>query len=143
MSPYSPAEERLLSLFDRLRHLALGQNPLENGSVTAPQLALLDWIAGSPGGGVQEVAGGLGLTPPTVSVSVRRLEEAGLVERQPDPQDGRAIRLFLTEQGRALQQQAHDFRLDKMRRLLARLAPDEQATLLGLLERAVQIENEA
>lgn len=132
-----PAEERLLASFDRLRRIALGQNPLEDHGVTGPQLTLLQWVAASPGCGIQEMADGLGLTAPTVSVSVRRLEEAGLLEREPDPADGRAVRLFLADHGRALQQQARAFRLHKMRRLLADLTPEEQEMLLALLERAI------
>jgi len=132
-----PAEERLLGLFDRLRQLMLGQHPLEDSGVTGPQLALLDWVAASSGCGIQEIADGLGLTAPTVSVGVRRLQEAELLERQPDPADGRAIRLFLTPQGQTLQQRARAFRLDKMRRLLAGLESEEQEVLLALLERAV------
>ena len=135
--PTSPAEERLLALFDRLRRIALGQNPLADHGVTGPQLTLLQWVAASPACGIQEIAGGLGLTAPTVSVGVRRLEEAGLLERQPHPADGRAVRLFLTDRGQALQQQARAFRLDKMRRLLAGLTPEEQEMLLALLGRAV------
>jgi DNA-binding MarR family transcriptional regulator len=131
------AEETLLILFDRLRRIALGHNPLEDRGVTGPQLTLLQSVATSPGCGIQEIADGLGLTAPTVSVAVRRLEEAGLLERQPDPADGRAVRLFLTDQGQAMQQRAQSFRLDKMRRLLAGLAAGEQEQLLSLLERAV------
>lgn len=136
-NPPPTAPERLLALFNRLRRIALGHNPLEGTGVTGSQLALLDRIAASPGCGIQEIADGLGLTAPTVSVGVRRLEEAGLLERQPDPADGRAVRLFLTDRGRALQQQARTFRLDKMRWLLAGLTLQEQEMLLALLERAI------
>ena len=131
------AEDHLLSLFERLRKLALDQHPLQDNGVTMPQLTLLDWVAASPGCGAQEIADGLGLTAPTVSVRVHRLEKEGLLERQPDPQDGRAIRLFLTAQGQTLCQRAHAFRRDKMQRLLKGLAPEEEMTLLTLLERAI------
>lgn len=141
--PSPSSEERLLVLFDRLRRTALGQNPLEDSGVTAPQLALLDRIASTPGSGIQEIARGLGLTAPTVSVGVRRLEEAGWLERRPNPVDGRAIGLFLTGQGAALQQRARAFRLDKMRQLLVSLAPQEREKLLSLLERAVTATEEA
>ena len=130
-------EDRLLSVFGRLRRLALDQNPLADSGVTGPQLALLDWIAASPGRGIQEIATGLGLTAPTVSVGVRRLEEAGLLERQPDPHDGRALRLSLSAQGQSLQGRAHAFRREKMRHVLAGLTTEETATLMALLERAM------
>lgn len=135
--PLQQAPERLLALFDRVRGIALGENPLGESGVTSPQLALLEWVAGTPGCRIQDLADGLGLTAPTVSVTVRRLEEAGLLHRQPDPADGRAVRLFLTDEGQAVQQQARGFRLGKMRRLLAGLTPEEQEMLLALLERAV------
>ena len=137
-----PAEDRLLGLFERLRKLTLDQHPLEDNGVTMPQIALLDWVAASPGCGIQEIATGLGLTAPTVSVGVRRLETAGLLERRSDPQDGRAIQLFLTAQGQALHQRAHAFRREKMRRLLRGLTSEDRATLLALLEQAISAAEE-
>lgn len=42
------------------------------------------------------------LKPPTVSVILKNMEAEGLVERRSDPQDLRATRVFLTEDGRRL-----------------------------------------
>jgi MarR family transcriptional repressor of mexAB-oprM operon len=133
------AEDRLLNLLNRLRMLGPGQPAFEDEDVpvTPSQLVLLDWVAESPGCGVQEMATGLGLTPPTVSVGVRRLEKAGLLERQPNPQDGRSIRLFLTSQGETLYRRAQDFRRGKVRQLLSGLTPQEQETLMELWGRAL------
>lgn len=108
-----------------------------------PQLALLDWIAGSPGSGIQEIADGLDLTAPTVSVSVRGMEAAGLLERRPDPQDGRAIQLFLTAQGQDLHEQTLSFRRETMQRLLAGLTAEEGSALLVLLEKSINAAEEA
>ncbi len=131
------AEDRLLNMFRCLLKMALGQNPLEDSGMTLPQLTLLDWIAASPGCSVSEIADGLDLTAPTVSVGVRRLEEVGLLERQPNPDDGRSIRLFLTVKGRALQERALAFRREKMQQLLGGLTSEETATLLALMEKAM------
>ena len=86
---------------------------------------------------MSEIADGLDLTAPTVSVGVRRLEEVGLLERQPNPDDGRSIRLFLTVKGRALEERALAFRREKMQQLLGGLTPEETATLLTLMEKAM------
>ena len=131
------AEDHLLNLFDRLRKLALDQHPLQDNGITMPQLALLDWIAASPGCSAQEIAVGLDLTAPTVSVRVHRLEKEGLLARQPDPLGGRAIQAFLTARGQALCQRARAFRRGKFQRLLEGLTPEEKMTLLTLLERAI------
>ena len=45
------------------------------------------------------------LSQPALSRLVDRLAERGLLERQPDPADGRGIRLALTGAGRAVQRQ--------------------------------------
>jgi DNA-binding MarR family transcriptional regulator len=45
------------------------------------------------------------LSQPALSRLVDRLAERGLVERQPDPADGRGVRLSLTAAGQVLQRQ--------------------------------------
>jgi len=50
-----------------------------------------------------ELAVRSGLTKQTLTTLVRRIEAQGYVERRPDPQDGRATRLFLTHKARALE----------------------------------------
>ena len=140
---YAQPEDRLLHLFERLRQLRFGRNPLQGSGVTMPQLTLLDWVTQSPGCGLQELADGLGLSAPTVSVAVRRLEEDGLLQRRPDPEDGRAIQISPTTEGRALHGRARTFRREKMRRLLAGLTPGEVETLLALLGKAVAIAEDA
>jgi len=42
----------------------------------------------------------LGIAPSTLTRNVERIEERGLVERVPDPDDGRALRMRLTTSGR-------------------------------------------
>jgi len=51
-----------------------------------------------------QIAQVLGVQPATVSNMVDRLENNGLVERRPDEQDQRLLRIHLTEQGRAIHQ---------------------------------------
>lgn len=51
-----------------------------------------------------ELAGRLGVEPPTVTKMLRRLEGCGLVERRRDPSDARSFRVHLTNEGRALEE---------------------------------------
>ena len=130
-------EERFFELMKRVRKLGLDTHPLGDSPVSPAQMTLLDWIAASPRCSVQDIADGLGLTPPTVSVGVRKMEESNLVERKPNPMDGRSVQFFLTRRGQALQRQIQNSHLNKFRLLLADLTPQEQETLLGLLEKAL------
>ena len=135
--PTPAPEERLFDLMKRLRKLGLDTHPLGDAAVSPAQMALLDWIAVSPGCCVQDIADGLGLTPPTVSVGVRRLEESNLVERRPNPHDGRSVQFHLTRRGQALQRQIQHSHRRKFRRLLAGLSPVERQTMLDMLEKAL------
>lgn len=66
------------------------------------------------------------LSQPALSRLVDRLAERGFVERNPDPADGRAIRLALTSAGRVLQREVglrHGSSV--ARAMTARLTPGE------------------
>jgi DNA-binding MarR family transcriptional regulator len=98
---------------------------------------LLNQILGLQGGRLSDVAAGLKVAVPTVSRQVRQLEELGLVARSPDPVDGRAILLEVTEAGLdALQCMRTEWR-----RTVAEILepwPEKDREILGeLLERFV------
>ncbi len=64
---------------------------------------------------------------------IDRLEERGLVERDPDPEDRRGVLVRLTDQGRSLVDKAIEARLGVANRQLASLSAQErQAISLGL-----------
>ncbi|MHC6178202.1 MarR family winged helix-turn-helix transcriptional regulator [Glutamicibacter endophyticus] len=67
--------------------------------------------------GARELAERLHLDPGTLSPLVKRLEAAGLLERNRNPRDERAIVISLTEQGTALRTQALNVPREMMRRL--------------------------
>lgn len=48
----------------------------------------------------KEMAERLEIKPPTVNVSIQRLEKSGIVCRKKDEQDQRIMRVYLTEQGK-------------------------------------------
>lgn len=135
--------EQFMYLMDRLRQLGPQTAPPRDANISPSQLAFITYLNSNPGCGIQTIAAGLRLSKATVSIGVNQMEEAGFVTRKPDPQDGRAIQLFLTPKGQKLHQQTHDFRCRKFNRLLRDLTPQDRSTLLTILERSVQsVENE-
>lgn len=82
-----------------------------------------------------ELADYLGLEKSTMSGLVDRAEKRGLMAREPSPDDGRAIDVFLTKDGQRLAQQMEAQLQDAMAPLVLRLKASEQKLLHGLLER--------
>ena len=67
---------------------------------------MLAWLGREPGLKQVELAERLDVEPITACRIVDRLEEAGLVERQRDPDDRRAWRLLLTAKAEPMRQAA-------------------------------------
>ncbi|MGP3967462.1 MarR family winged helix-turn-helix transcriptional regulator [Streptomyces sp. 6N223] len=73
------------------------------------------------------------ISQPGITQLVTRLEREGLVERRPDPSDGRAVLVHITEAGREIGRSRHDDRTRHLRPLLARLTPEERRALADAL----------
>jgi DNA-binding MarR family transcriptional regulator len=75
------------------------------------------------------------LDPSTVSRHTAQLVKAGLVSRQPHPDDGRAVQLVATPAGEAVARDLIERRVTMLGRILSEWAPEDSETLLGLLRR--------
>jgi DNA-binding MarR family transcriptional regulator len=73
------------------------------------------------------------VTSGTMTNRVDRLATAGLVFREPDPRDRRGVLVTLSERGRAVVDAAFADLLERERKLLSRLGPQEQGLLAGQL----------
>jgi DNA-binding MarR family transcriptional regulator len=62
-----------------------------------------------------------------------RLEDAGLAVREPDPTDGRAVRVTITPAGAARILAYRESRAELIRVRVSQLSDDEQAALLAAL----------
>ena len=80
-----------------------------------------------------DFANTLMLTSSGTTKRLDRLEQAGLIERAPDPADRRGVLIALTDAGRRLVDAATEDHLDNERRLIASLPESEQRELAGLL----------
>ncbi|MER5641309.1 MarR family transcriptional regulator [Kitasatospora sp. NPDC002227] len=77
----------------------------------------------------------LGLTSGTVSVRLARLEQLGVVVREPDPDDRRSYTVRLTDSGLQLFDRIAPEHLASEDRLLSALDPGEQEQLAALLRK--------
>ena len=79
---------------------------LEPMGLTHPQYLVMLALWGQSPLAVKELIEMLQLDGPTLSPLLKRLEAAGLVTRTRDPDDERQLRIDLTQQGRALREEA-------------------------------------
>ncbi|GLZ75206.1 MarR family transcriptional regulator [Actinorhabdospora filicis] len=83
----------------------------------------------------KQISGTLMLTSGGLTGRLDKLEKAGLIERLPDPDDRRALRVRLTDAGRTAVEAAVRAGVEAQQKILDVLTPDEQAVLAGLLRR--------
>lgn len=109
--------------------------------LTVSQCYALEVVATGEGRTVNEVAGTLFLDKSTASRTVGALVEKGYVRRRPHPDDGRAVLLEATPEGRETYRGIEADVIREEARLLADFEPDARkaaAELLGRLARAAR-----
>jgi DNA-binding MarR family transcriptional regulator len=73
------------------------------------------------------------LTQPGMTTLINRLEGAGLAAREPDPTDGRAVRVRITSAGIQRVVQNRDARAARLLERIAQLTDEEQGALIDAL----------
>jgi DNA-binding MarR family transcriptional regulator len=79
----------------------------------------------------------LSVEPPTVTGIVQRLEREGLVSREPDPDNRRVQRVYLTTAGRRLEDPVREVWREVEEGFLGDLSDSEREQLLRLLTKLV------
>ncbi|MET8169844.1 MarR family winged helix-turn-helix transcriptional regulator [Streptomyces sp. NPDC057456] len=87
--------------------------------------------------GMSELGEMLGLAKSSLTGLVDRTVQRGLVRREPDPRDGRAVRVGLTDQGDRLAQGFYDETCRRLENLPSGLNTNERDRLAALLARVV------
>src|SRR3984957_10638725 len=82
-----------------------------------------------------ELADRLGIVPRSLTTVIDALEQAGLVRREIDPRNRRAILLRLTAQGPAVRDELREARRRAAEDLFSSLSETDRETLAGLLSR--------
>lgn len=88
--------------------------------------------------GMSELGEMLGLARSGLTGLVDRTVERGLVRREPDPRDGRAVRVGLTEEGDRLARAFHDETCRRIDTLPSGLNANERERMAALLARVVE-----
>jgi DNA-binding MarR family transcriptional regulator len=109
------------------------------GGVTASQYAALVTISKKGELTLGELAAAEGVAPPSMTRIAANLEQAGLVERRPDPLDRRVARVALSAKGAELLAEARTLRTLYLSDRLSELAPEEVEVLSRAAELLIRL----
>lgn len=82
-----------------------------------------------------ELAHRVKLSAPSVSVTLQKMERDGLLLRQTDEKDQRNTRVYLTDEGHALNARIHDAMFEVDNQLINGFTKEEQALFESMLKR--------
>lgn len=79
------------------------------------------------------------VTQPAITQIVTRLERDGMVERRPDPSDGRAVLVHMTEQGAAVVRSRQADRMVRMTELADQLTLADRTAIQAALPALIRL----
>ncbi len=106
--------------------------------VSTAQIGVLRQLSDEPGLSGAELARRMLVSPQGVQLALTALERRGLVERKQDPQHGRILQAFLTDQGREVADAVINDAVAVHDSVFGVLSKAEQQTLRDLLTRVVE-----
>jgi DNA-binding MarR family transcriptional regulator len=112
------------------RWLGAGADALEGG-----QYDVLDRLSEKEGWRMGEIAAALRVDPSATTRAVPPLEQMGFVERTRDPNDGRAVLVRITDEGRERQERARSQGLQLWDEALQEFTDDELEEFAVLMRR--------
>jgi DNA-binding MarR family transcriptional regulator len=132
--------DKILWLLKQAFHFSLTtvNEAISDHGVTTAQIGLMRQLANEPGLSGAELARRLLITPQGAQLALTALERRGLVERKQDPQHGRIMQAYLTDEGRAVTKAVLADAIAAHESVFGVLSADEQQLLHDLLARVVE-----
>jgi DNA-binding MarR family transcriptional regulator len=126
MSAGTVSTQEALQLVIAMHRLLRGlRRAAEIATPHASQLIVLALLAQYGPLRVGELAGLIPCSQPTATMTVAGLQTSGLVTREADPDDGRASRVLITEQGRLMLRSLAQGEADALTGLLSTMDEDD------------------
>jgi MarR family transcriptional regulator, organic hydroperoxide resistance regulator len=136
---FMDADQLLDGLFAIWRLMRRAISLHQQSTLTLEQFWLLRqlWCQGPMT--IGELAVALGITPGSVTIACKRLEKDGYVTRDRQTQDERIVRVSLTSEANGILEVWLVRRREVFAQFLDRLEPDEQADMMRMIERVLEV----
>jgi len=125
--------DMLVAVYNKI--LRVEEEFLQRGlgaGLTIREMHLIEHVGKTGAEGItpSEIAEMLGVARPSVTVSVRKLEQKGFLTKTGDAQDGRVTRVTLTREGRKVYMHHMRFHLLMVRELEGGFSEEEKSVLV-------------
>nr|WP_296265424.1 MarR family transcriptional regulator [uncultured Merdimonas sp.] len=97
------SEESVMMILHQLMHLSeyLVVQGLERLDLNPGQAGILFWLGREGELSQRQLARKVGITPPSVTTAIRKLEGKAMIEKEADPHDQRVFKIRLSKKGKA------------------------------------------
>lgn len=123
-------------------HIALFFECCKDFAITPVQYGLLTTLSEQPNLDQTSLCAEVGVDRTTMADVLRRLEERGLVKREPSATDGRVKIANITAEGRETMKEMYASMREAQVRFLSPLGPREQATFIAMMMKLVEGNNQ-
>lgn len=120
------------------RYSSMNFNKFKELGLHPGQLPVMRLLQEHEGISLREMAEGLHIKPPTATVTVKRLEKAGMVCKRNDSEDMRVTRIYLTEKGKSITSEIHELMEENERILTEGFSRKEILQLCGFFRRMTE-----
>ena len=127
----------MVNVYDLLSRLEEQMvSDLSNMKLSIRELHMLEYIAeGETGRTIGEIAQNIGITPPSVTIAIKKLDQRGYVEKIKNSTDGRHVHVVLTRMGRKVNSAHKYYHIKMMRKVASKLNKDEEAAFISGLKK--------
>ena len=128
---------RLLMRTDRLHRAAVEAQVDKLGIHRSQHIVLMNVSHQEGEVNQTAIAESLDISPAAVTVTLKKLERSGLIERKPDAKDARSKTIVLTEAGRSTVRQTHEMFTEVDRAMCAGISEEELDMLCRVLTKMI------
>lgn len=126
---------QLVEFFEKMS--SWEQDVVKSSGLSTAQMHAIEIVGHGTSMRMKELAGKMGVTTGTLTVMVDRLERQGFLQRTPHETDRRSWLVELTEAGKTLFVQHHQYHLRLTEELLGTLTGEEQKIFCTILEKLI------
>jgi DNA-binding MarR family transcriptional regulator len=128
---------RFMRVMQRMGRLRVAEMPKLRHDLSISQMKILKHITLTPGLHLQKIADAVGVTAPSMSVALRKLEDNQWIYRVEDTNDKRASCFHPSKNSEELFVEVKNMQKQNLDNFLSALLPKEQDQLINLLEKAI------